>query len=285
MWVVVAYSPRTHSLLLSLMNLNQGRALLACLAAVPLLVLALSAAEVSAQAAGRMLMFGSSSVRGSFGRVVAEELGRRGISVVRRGFPAAGLARPDFRDLREMLGAMPLERTVRSVMLYIGGNDAQGIWLRPEERRGDRPADSWIWWNDDRWMSAYQGRAISLIQSLCARGMHHVIVLSPADVRSQRLQTRLERVRHALRRATEATECGRFVSTTGDVRHLETAELAGEPLRTPDGVHMTMAGAQRVWNRVRDTVLAIARGGSRPLRAQAPQQSLATAVLAATHEQ
>jgi hypothetical protein len=249
-----------------------------------LALVCLSAAQVSAQTAGRMLLFGSSSVRGSFGRVIADELGRRGVSVVRRGYSAAGLARPDFRDLRQMLGALPLETTVRTVMLYIGGNDAQGIWLRPEERTGDRPADSWIWWNDDRWVSAYQGRAVALIQSLCARGMQHVIVLSPADVRSPRLQTRLDRVRSTLRRATEATECGRFVSTAGDVRALETAELAGEPLRTPDGVHMTLAGAQRVWNRVRDTVIALARGGQRPLRAQG-SQSLATAVLASTHEQ
>jgi hypothetical protein len=271
------------------MNLNLGRALFACIATLSPLVLALvclSAAEVSAQSgSGRILLFGSSSVRGSFGRVVAEELGRRGISVVRRGYSAAGLARPDFRDLRDTLGAMPLESTVRAVILYIGGNDAQGIWLRPEERTGDRPSDSWIWWNDDRWMSAYQGRAVALIQSLCARGMQHVIVLPPADVRSTRLQGRLERVRHALRLATEATECGHFVSTAGDVRSLEQAELAGEPLRTPDGVHMTLAGAHRVWQRVRDTVIALARSTNRPLRAHGSQQSLATAVLAAAHEQ
>jgi hypothetical protein len=268
------------------MNLHQGRAWFACVAAVSPIVLALlclSPAHASAQS-GRMLLFGSSSVRGSFGRLIADELGRRGVSVVRRGYSAAGLARPDYRDLREMLRVMPLEQTIRSVMLYIGGNDAQGIWLRPEERTGARPSDSWIWWNDERWMSVYQGRAVAFIQSLCARGMQHVIVLAPADVRSQRLQGRLERVRQALRRATEATECGRFVATGGDLRSIETAELSGEPLRTPDGVHMTMAGALRVWNRVRDTVLAIARGGSRSLRAHGSQASIATAVLAA-HEQ
>ena len=260
---------------------TQGRALLCCVATLSPIVLTLiclSAAQASAQS-GRMLLFGSSSVRGSFGRVITDELGRRGVTVVRRGYSAAGLARPDYLDMRELVRGMPLESTVRSVMLYIGGNDAQGIWLRPDERTGSRPADMWIWWNDERWMSVYQGRAVAFIQSLCARGMQSVIVLAPADVRSQRLQGRLERVRQALRHAAEATDCGRFVSTGGDTRSIEHAELAGEPLRTPDGVHMTMAGALRVWNRVRDTVLSIARNGNRPLRAHGSQQSIATAVL------
>jgi len=268
------------------MNLTQGRAWFACLATLSPIVLSivcLSATQASAQSS-RMLLFGSSSVRGSFGRVISDELGRRGIMVVRRGYSAAGLSRPDYRDLREIVRGLPLEGVVRSVMLYIGGNDAQGIWLRPDERTGSRPADQWIWWNDERWSSVYQGRAVAFIQSMCARGMQHVIVLAPADVRSSRLQSRLDRVRQSLRRATEATECGRFISTAGDVRSLETAELAGEPLRTPDGVHMTLAGAQRVWNRVRDSVLALTRTGSRPLRARGSQQSIATAVLAA-HEQ
>jgi hypothetical protein len=270
------------------MNLIHGRALFACLATlspIALTILCLSAEHVSADASSRMLLFGSSSVRGSFGRVVTEEMGRRGISVVRRGYSAAGLARPDYHDLRETLRTLPLEGTTRSVMLYIGGNDAQGIWLRPDERHGTRPSDMWIWWNDERWNSVYIGRAVALIQSLCARGMQNVIVLPPADVRSARLQSRLERVRAALRRATEATECGRFVSTAGDVRQLQTAELAGEPLRTPDGVHMTTAGALRVWNRVRDTVMALARSNGRPLRAQASdEQNIVTASLAA-HQQ
>lgn len=269
------------------MNLIQGRALFACLATLPsiaLTIMCLSAAQVSAQSTNRMLLFGSSSVRGSFGRVVTEELGRRGISVVRRGYSAAGLSRPDFRDLREVLRSLPLEGTMRSVMLYIGGNDAQGIWLRPEERHGTKPSDTWIWWNDERWNSVYTGRAISLIQSLCSRGMQHVFVLPPADVRNPRLQSRLERVRHALRRATEQTECGHFVPTAGDAHQLETAELAGEPLRTPDGVHMTTAGAMRLWHRVRDTVLALARSPGRPLRAQNNGDGMVTASLA-THQQ
>jgi hypothetical protein len=240
-------------------GLVQGRATVAGVAAswsIALTLLCLSAAQVSAQPANRVLLFGSSSVNGSFGRVIVNEFAQRGISVVRRGFSAAGLARPDFRDLRETISTIPLERMTRTVVFYIGGNDAQGIWLRPEERKGDTPRDKWIWWNDDNWSAFYENRAVKFFQSICARGQR-IVVLPPADVRSARLQSRLDRVRHLLKRATQATTCGRFVPTAGDWKYLE---LAGEPLRTPDGVHMTLAGAMRVWNRVRDAVLGFARG-------------------------
>jgi hypothetical protein len=241
------------------MGLVQGRTTIVCVASACSIVLALlclSTAHVSAQSRNRALIFGSSSINGSFGRLVASEFERHGISVIRKGYSAAGLARPDFRDLREFIKKIPLERMTSTVVFYIGGNDAQGIWLRPEERRGNRPSDKWIWFNDDRWSAFYQKRAIKFFQAVCGRGQR-VIVLPPADVRSARLQRRLDRVRHLLKRATQATTCGRFVPTAGDWKYLE---LAGEPLRTPDGVHMTLAGAVRVWNRVRDAVLGFARG-------------------------
>lgn len=241
------------------MSLVQGRTTVAGVAtawSIVMALLCLSAAQVSAQSANRVLIFGSSSVNGSFGRIIASEFERRGVSVIRKGYSAAGLARPDFRDLRDLIKIIPLERMTSTVVFYIGGNDAQGIWLRPEERHGDRPSDKWIWFNDDGWSAFYMKRAIKFFQSVCDRNQR-IVVLPPADVRSARLQGRLDRVRHLLKRATQATTCGRFVPTAGDWKYLE---LAGEPLRTPDGVHMTLAGAMRVWNRVRDAVLGFARG-------------------------
>jgi hypothetical protein len=241
------------------MKCLHGRALVSFAAASWPFVLAfmlMPAAQVSAQVAGRVLVFGSSSVNGSFGRLIASELERYGVPVVRRGYSAAGLARPDFHDMRETLGKMPLEHGVHSVVLYIGGNDAQAMWLRPNERAGERRSDSWIWWNDERWSSVYEARAVGLIESVCARGVKHVIVLPPADVLSARLQSRLDRVRKLLRSAAQSSACGRFVSTAGDWNFFA---FATEPLRTPDGIHMTLAGAQRVWHRMRDAVLKFTR--------------------------
>jgi hypothetical protein len=205
---------------------------------------------------GSMVLFGSSSVNGRFGHLIEDDFSRLGFQVARYGYSAAGLARPDFLDLHLTLEKHPIDKTTKSVLLYIGGNDAQSIWLRPAERPGKGDDEAWVHWNDARWSSIYENRAIKLIRSVCSRGAKHVIVLPPADVTSARLQTRLDRVRPLLQRAAKATDCGRFVSTAGDRGRFF---IDGEPLRAVDGVHMTRSGAQRVWNRVRETVIALAR--------------------------
>jgi hypothetical protein len=232
--------------------------LLACITALGALIALFVQPSVGAAKSrvqkGWMVLFGSSSVNGSFGRLIEDDLGRHGFRVDRHGFSAAGLARPDFRDLREVVGNLPLGQQTTSVMLYIGGNDAQALWLRPGERLNKRPSGAWIWWQDSRWPSVYEARAIEFINSLCARGVQHTIVLPPADVVHARLQSRLERVRAVLARAARASECGRYLSTQGDKTFLDPL---GGPLRTPDGVHMTKPGAQRVWGRVRESVLAL----------------------------
>ena len=74
-----------------------------------------------------------------------------------------------------------------------------------------------------------------------------VVVLPPADVVDPKMQRRLERVRTLQDRAASASKCGRSVATTGDAGQFEESKT---PLRGPDGVHMTAAGASRVWSRV-----------------------------------
>jgi hypothetical protein len=203
---------------------------------------------------GSMVLFGSSSMNGSLGHLMADDFAELGFRVSRHGYSAAGLARPDFRDMRQTLDQLPIERSATSVVLYIGGNDAQSLWLSPSERISQGSDDQWLTWRDPRWPSVYEARARELISSLCARGAQYAIVLPPADVMSARLQSRLDRVRPALQRAAEATHCGRFVSTRGDAGHFV---VDGEPLRAIDGVHMTRSGALRVWKRIRETVLSL----------------------------
>jgi hypothetical protein len=222
------------------------------------------ASALAQPSAGSVVLFGSSSMNGVFGHLIANELEDLGLQVVRKGYSSAGLARPDFRDLPQILEQFPIKRRSTSVLLYIGGNDAQSLWLRPEER-ASQDEHPWVYWRDARWSGIYERRMVELINSLCDRGAQYTFVLPPADVQNPRLQSRLERVRKLQQKATKASKCGKFVSTTGD---RERFELDGEPLRAPDGVHMNRSGAHVVWARVREQVLG-ALGYAGAVRAEA----------------
>ncbi len=226
-------------------------------ASLALLGAVASGAAADAKAAadkGSVVIFGSSSINDSFGHLIAEDFARLGFDVVRRGYAAAGLSRPDFRDVNSKLKDLPINRDTRSVLLYFGGNDAQPLWLRRTERKD--ASDEWVKWDDQRWSHIYEKRAEKLIDAICARGAHHVIVLPPADVRSTRMQHRLDRIRALQRVAAKASRCGRFVPTGGDRGELGAGP---EPLRAEDGVHMSRQGARRVWKRIRTKVLELIR--------------------------
>jgi hypothetical protein len=209
-------------------------------------------------------LIGSSSINGAFGHVLAKDFAELGFQVTRRGYTSAGLARPDFRDMRELLAHIPISDVRTDILLYFGGNDAQSIWLRPNERLAWASERPWIAWNDVRWETIYEARAKELIDALCIRHARRVVVVAPADVKRPRLQARLPRIRASLRRAAAATMCGQYVSTAGDVNHFS---ARSHILRTRDGVHMTRTGAQRVWKRVRGQVVALlgAPGDSKPV--------------------
>jgi uncharacterized protein len=203
-------------------------------------------------APGKMLLFGSSTMNGVFGHLIADDFAELGFDVTRKGISSAGLARPDFKDIPQILGGLPVRKTASSVLLYIGGNDGQSIWLRPDERtmEDEKP---WVFWKDERWPEIYESRMASLLKSLCDRGAQHAFVLPPADVELPRLQTRLERIRKLQQRAVKASSCGRFINTTGDHGRFS---LDGQPLRAPDGVHMNRMGATLVWTRIRERVFS-----------------------------
>jgi hypothetical protein len=203
---------------------------------------------------GAVWLIGSSSMNGAFGHVLAKDFAQLGFKVTRRGYTSAGLARPDFRDVRDLIAHIPISNLHTRVLLYFGGNDAQSIWLRPEERKALGAERPWLSWNDERWSAIYEARAKELIDTLCARNAQQVVVVAPADVKRAGLQARLPRIRASLRRATGSTACGRYVSTAGDVNHFS---VHSHVLRTRDGVHMTRTGALRVWQRVRDQVVAL----------------------------
>lgn len=197
----------------------------------------------------RAVIFGSSSVRQAFGRLLRRELEERGYQVTLEGVSAAGFARPDFRDVNAIAARLPISEETGVVLVYLGVNDAQSLWLSPSERKGaKRP---WVSWRNPRWNELYEGRVRRFIDRLCARGAERVVMLLPVDVVRPRLQERLQRVRAAQARAAATSSCGTAVATRGDRGRFE----SGGARRRRDGFHMTPHGARMVWRRIREQVL------------------------------
>lgn len=201
------------------------------------------AAPTSTDSKREVVLFGSSSVNDAFGHIISADLERDGFHAVRKGYGAAGLSRPDFRNMLTTLPSIPVGPQTEAFVFHLGGNDAQALFLTPEERQGKE--GSWIAWEDQRWSEVYEARARKLIDMACDRGVRTVVVLPPVDVVSAGMQQKLERVRSLQAKAAGASKCGKFVSTSGDAGHLK-----GSALRNPDGVHMTREGASRVWGRI-----------------------------------
>jgi len=223
----------------------------AALAAVATsLALALAGDPAAAQgkakeSKGKIVLIGSSSMNDAFGILMADSLEKSGYSVDRKGYPAAGLSRPDFRDMMKVLPQVPVNKSTDAVLVYIGGNDAQALYLRNDER--PPKSDGWVRWEDDRWDEVYTERVQTFVEGLCKKGAKKVIVLPPVDVVGDKMHQKLERVRQAQMKGANATSCGAAVPTSGD-RGKFTVD--GESMRAKDGIHMSPAGAARVWQRV-----------------------------------
>jgi hypothetical protein len=194
----------------------------------------------------RAVVVGSSSVRGAFGRLIAADLERHGYRVTRKGLVSAGLARPDFVDMREVVKAMPIDGTTAAVFVYLGVNDGQALWLKPGDRL--RPGRRWLPWSDRRWSSVYRRRAQRLYEAICRRGARRAIVLLPVEVVNPRLERKLKRIRALQREAAQHTACATAVATAGNRRQFF---VSGQPTRLRDGFHMTELGARLAWDRVK----------------------------------
>lgn len=199
----------------------------------------------SSSAARRAVVFGSSSMKGTLGHVISSDLERHGYEVTRLGVVSAGLARPDFRDMRAMAESLPIAKGTALAFVYLGVNDGQALWLRPGDRQ--RPGERWLPWGHPRWSAVYQRRAQRLYETLCRRGVSRVIVLLPVEVTKPHLEQKLARIRALQQRAAERVPCATAVSTAGEEAFLAN----GKPTRLRDGFHLTDVGARLVWQRVK----------------------------------
>lgn len=217
---------------------------------------------------GEAVLLGSSSMGQAFGRIIGRELERRGYRVRRKAVSAAGLARPDYRDMNGVLESLKIDEETRAVFLYLGMNDAQSLWLRPDEREpGER---AFLPWGDKRWSSIYARRVHELVEQVCRRGARHAIVLLPVDVKPvdekrERLHERLDRVRRLQAIAASRTSCGVAFWTSGDEGRYD---HGGQARRARDGFHMSTIGAKLVWGRVRAKALGVIESDDSALEQQ-----------------
>lgn len=198
------------------------------------------------------VLVGSSSFNQSFGRIIARELTRRGFQVIRKGVSGSGLARPDFRDMHQVLENLPIGPGTEVVVMYLGVNDTQAVWLPPHER-GSTGAST-VPFGTPEWDVIYTLRARQFLDRICQRGAQRAIVLLPVDVNLPDMQRRLDRIRELQTLAASSTTCAAAISTAGDAGQFD---AGGMPKRMADGFHMTAVGAQIVWNRIERRVMEL----------------------------
>lgn len=198
------------------------------------------------------VLVGSSSFNQSFGRIIQRELSRRGFQVVRKGVSGSGLARPDFRDMHQLLETLPISSETEVVVVYLGVNDTQAAWLHPHERDGS--GQTTVPFGVAEWDAIYSQRARQFLERICQRGAQRAVVVLPVDVDRPDMQRRLDRVRELQTQAAASTSCAAVVSTAGDEGHFDTGGLSR---RMPDGFHMSARGAQIVWDRIEARVMEL----------------------------
>jgi lysophospholipase L1-like esterase len=205
------------------------------------------------------VLVGSSSFNQAFGVIIERQLERWGYLVTRKGVGSAGLARPDFRDMNQVLDSLPISARTDAVFVYLGVNDAQSLWLHPGERATS--SAPMVPFGTPTWEARYAERTLGFYERICQRGAKRAIVLLPVDVNRSELQRRLHRIRELQVQAASRSSCATVLSTAGDAGQFE---VGGVAKRLPDGFHLSPFGASVVWDRVRGHVLGLLSLSARP---------------------
>ncbi|MFN3202741.1 MAG: hypothetical protein ACE366_30395 [Bradymonadia bacterium] len=210
-----------------------------------------------APAAEKLYLLGSSSINGAFGRQLETALEEGGYDVERYGKSSSGFSRPDFLDWQKELKKIKGLKKAKGALVYMGGNDGQGIWLRPDEREGGKKGEKWIKFGQaSQWSKVYKARVQTFVQALCDAGLEKVIVLPPMDAVPKKSELRFTRIRALQVAGATAASCGAVVSTSGDAAQLKNKKKAKE-LRQKDGIHASISGARRVIKRITPKVAEI----------------------------
>ena len=187
----------------------------------------------------RVLLVGSSSMKGALGNVLESALVQwSDVEVHRVAVGSSGLARPDFFDWISELERLKAEVQPHVVVVNLGANDAQGIWT---------PA-GWIRWGERGWRPEFEARVDRVLEMMRGR---RVFWVGPPNMRNPLFSQRLSMLSLLIESRVERTEHAEFVdafalTSDADGQYMkEFVDFQGGSVasRTEDGIHFTRRGA------------------------------------------
>ena len=161
--------------------------------------------------------------------------------------PATGLSRPDFFDWSQHLAGVLTESVPDVIVVLFGANDFQNVEYEGEilDRFGDE------------WLELYRQR-VDLIMTLLSQPDTQTVWVGQPPVRGSRLSGGLARMNEVYEEVAAEHPQVTFVDTWAlfsDERGSYADEIDGVRLRREDGVHLTIAGGDRlaeaVWGVIR----------------------------------
>ena len=161
--------------------------------------------------------------------------------------PATGLSRPDFFDWSQHLAGVLTESVPDVIVVLFGANDFQNVEYEGEilDRFGDE------------WLELYRQR-VDLIMTLLSQPDTQTVWVGQPPVRESRLSGGLARMNEVYEEVAAEHPQVTFVDTWAlfsDERGSYADEIDGVRLRREDGVHLTIAGGDRlaeaVWGVIR----------------------------------
>lgn len=225
-------------------------------AAVPALLP--RSARAADPAATKILIVGDSMIAGGLGLFLENNLRKlHGYQVRRKGKSSTGLARPDFFSWPKEAQKQVDEFAPDAAVVMFGGNDVQGLRM---------PDKGWITWPEPEWPEEY-ARRVNAFADIVAPGGRPLFWIGMPVMRPEKFHLRVQRVNTIYRAEMAIRPGARFVDIwrlLADDRgeYTDRLSLDGEPggkkvrVRAGDGIHLSVAGAQRVEAHVRALVHA-----------------------------
>jgi hypothetical protein len=214
----------------------------------------------------RILLIGSSSMKGAIGMALEAELATwENVHVLKRAESATGLARPDYFDWMSEARALAASVQPDVVVCNLGPNDAQGL----------KVGDGWHIWGTDAWRDAYQDRVRAVLAAFEGKPFYW---LGPPAMRRKNTSLRQALlsifIANVARDDADATFIDLHAMTSDAngryVPKLKNASGKKIKARSGDGIHFKLDGARIVAHHVLERVAADLKAAGRPMERRVP---------------